>query len=165
MNTRPAPATVDGHASPEAGEPSSKEGYASSYSAPWYRQGKWRIIMLIGAIIIIGAIVGGAVGGTLASKNNKNNTVHSGPTTTLTSLPTTTTDDAQAGASTSVGGVLPPASSLPPNQNTSGAGALPTGNSVVGNPTPTHTPTVNSNNMNGLADSDPGSAPVGSRFD
>jgi len=86
MNARNK-ATVDGDASLEAATPPTKESYPS-YSVPWYRQGKWRIFMLIGGILIIGAIVGGVVGGTV-SKNNKNNKVPHGPTTTLNASLTT----------------------------------------------------------------------------
>lgn len=70
-------ATVDDHHSLEAGTPPSKEGY-TSYAVPWYRQGKWRAIMLVGGIIIVGAIIGGVVGGVLSSKHKNPSAVNSG---------------------------------------------------------------------------------------
>ena len=67
MSTR---AALGGHSGLEAGTFAAKEGYDPSHSVPWYRQEKWRIIMLIATIVIIGAVVGGGVGGTIASRNN-----------------------------------------------------------------------------------------------
>jgi hypothetical protein len=109
-------ATVDGHASLEAATPPTKESYPS-YSVPWYRQGKWRVFMLIGGILIIGAIVGGVVGGTV-SKKNKNN-AGSGPSTTLTVASSTPPDKAQTDDSP-----LQPGATPPP-QSTTGAAASP----------------------------------------
>ena len=132
MNARPPP-TVDGHTSLEAGTPPTKEAYVSSYSVPWYHQKKWRILMLLGGIILIGAIAGGIAGGILASKNNKSDT----PTSTTSSAANIPTENA------SPSGALPPGSSQPPVGSASGAETVPT---VTGGPpsglgsTPTPTP-------------------------
>ena len=112
MNARPPP-TVDGHTSLEAGTPPTKEGYVSSYSVPWYHQKKWRILMLLGGIILIGAIAGGIAGGILASKNNKSDT----------STPTTSANIPTQNANPS--GALPPGSSQPPVGSASGAETVP----------------------------------------
>ena len=60
---------VDGHVNLEIGLAATKESYDSSYSIPWYRQKKWRVITLVVGIIVIGASVGGAVGGIVAPNN------------------------------------------------------------------------------------------------
>jgi len=128
MNPRPTTATHDGHGSLETGVPPNKEGYISSLPpTPWYSRKRWRIALLIGAIIVIGAIVGGAVGGTVGSKNRTTTT------TTTTSGPVTLTlaTSLSAGAPsepTSANGALPSASSLPA-QSTGPFGAA---SSVVG---------------------------------
>ncbi|KAF9647263.1 hypothetical protein BDM02DRAFT_3117401 [Thelephora ganbajun] len=123
MNVRP-PATVDGHASIEAGVPPTKEGYSPSYSVPWHRQKKWRIFMLIGAIVVIGAVVGGAVGGTLGSKNNTSKGPSHGPSTV--SLPTSTgTSIVNAPAQSSAANGAPLPGSSPISVSTAGPGAIP----------------------------------------
>ena len=83
MNMR---AAVGGHNGLAAGILAAEEGYDSSNSVPWYRQEKWRIIMLIATIIVIGAVVGGGVGGTIASKTNSSTprSSHNRSSTTLT---------------------------------------------------------------------------------
>lgn len=92
MNAGNQSTAVDEHTSAEAVTPPNKEAY-TSYPVQWYRQGKWRIVMLIVGIIIIGAIVGGVVGGTVGK--NKKNTVH-GPSTTLSIGSPTSVDAAPA---------------------------------------------------------------------
>jgi len=76
---------------------------------PWHRQTKWRIAMLVGAVVVIGAIVGGAVGGTVG--HNKNNTdTSTGPTTASLPQPSTTNGPSVTGSpatSGSVGGGAP----------------------------------------------------------
>lgn len=109
MNARP-PATVDGHASVETGAPHTKEGYIAPYPVPWHRQKKWRVFMLIAAIIVIGATVGGAVGGTVGSKKHNNNIVTRPPTLTL---PSTTTTSFESSSSSSFN----PSSSLNPSSS------------------------------------------------
>jgi len=155
MNARTAP-TVDGHASLEAGVPPTKESYDSSYSLPWYRQKKGRIIILVVAIIIIGAVVGGAVGGTLASKNNDNS--NSGPSTVT--LPTSTSSSSIFNAPAESSADVPPppgggSSSTLPEPTSSGAGAV-TGTGLLGPPSPTP---ITGNNFNGL-DGNQGVAPI-----
>jgi len=116
MNARPP--TVDGHASLEAANPPTKESYDSSYSIPWYRQKKWRIIMFVAAILVIGAVVGGAVGGTVAS-NNKGPKPGGQITLSITS----------SGAPSATAAPLDPTSDLP----------LPPGSSSLPRPTGTST--------------------------
>lgn len=132
-----------GHSTGTEAAPSSKEALSRPYEPaeyeskpkPWHRQGKWRIAMLIGAIVVIGAIVGGAVGGTVGH-NSKNDT-STGPSTaslpvqstanvpTVSSNPDTgSSENGGAGASTSGGG----------------PGAGQTGNT----PSPTPTPGLDS---------------------
>ena len=151
MNARPV-ATVDGHTSLEAGVPPTKEGYVSPYSVPWYRQKKWRIFMLIGAIVVVGAAVGGAVGGTLGSKHSN---VVTGPKTMT--LPTSTSTPTSNGSaqSTSLNGIIPPESSLP-SGSISGANTVST--PTVAHPIPT--PRVNLGNVNDIADPGVVVAPV-----
>ena len=71
-------ATADGHASIEAPSPPTEKA-DFQHPKPWYRQGKWRVAMLVGAIVVIGAVVGGVVGGTVGHKNNNNNNLSNGP--------------------------------------------------------------------------------------
>jgi len=122
MNARTQTAR-DGNASLEAVTPPTKESYPS-YSVPWYRQGKWRVFMLVGAIIVIAVVVGGAVGGTVNHKsNNKISAPGTGPSTTLSEVPLPITSD------------NPIVSSLPPT-------STPLGPQLSSNssPTPTSTP-------------------------
>jgi len=159
MNARPT-TTVDGHTRPEAGTPTNanKEAYVSSYSVPWYRQKKWRILMLIGGILAIGAIVGGAVGGTLASKNNnKSDDSHgSGPSTVSVS--------STVGFTASVGGNTPLTTTTgtsPPASESSGGAIIASpgpGQGNTGQPAPT--PPVSDNLADGVVNSDPMVAPV-----
>lgn len=158
MNARPA-ATVDGHTSLEAGTPPTKEAYASSYPVPWYRKKKWRIVMFITAILIIGAIVGGAVGGTLASRNNTTNSPNSGNGPVTLTLSSTVTSTSGAPAQPTGEGAPPPGSSTPGIVTSSGPGAVPTGAGVPPSD-PDPTPPSDSNNVNGIADSGPMVAPV-----
>jgi len=158
MNPRPQAVTTDGHGSIETGVPPNKEGYISSHPpVPWYRQNRWRIAMLIGAIIVIGAVVGGAVGGTVGSKNRT--TTPSGPVTVV--LSSTTSTSVSSGApseSTTVNGAPPPASS-PLSASTGTGGAVST---VVGNnvrPSPSNIPAGNVN-LDDNADANRGVAPV-----
>ena len=145
MNARPA--TVDGHASLEAGKPPTKESYDSPYSVPWYRQKKWRIIMFVAAILVIGAVVGGAVGGTVAS-NNKGSKPNHGPSTVTLSSTTSSQGGSITGApldptTSSTTNLGPPqvgSSSLPSPGTSTGAGVISTvgGNINIAFPTPTH---------------------------
>lgn len=105
---------------PEGGPLSKEHSYQKGNFAfrplPWYRRGKWRIGILIGAIIIIGAVVGGAVGGTVGKhKTSTDISNPSGPvTSTITTgpainshpstTPSVTTSSAVAGASGQSGG-------------------------------------------------------------
>jgi hypothetical protein len=123
MNARPQ-ATVDGPASLEAASPPTKEGY-TSYSVPWYRQGKWRIFMLIAAIIVIGAVVGGVVGGTVGHKSNKS--VSPGPSTSH--LPSPSVGTSPGSANTQGVAPLPPQSSGSSSIN---SGVSPVATGAVG---------------------------------
>ena len=155
MNPRPPTAvTHDGHGSLETGVPPNKEGYISSHPpVPWYRQNRWRIAMLIGAIIVIGAVVGGAVGGTVGSKNRT--TTPSKPLTVVLSS-TSSTTTTPSGGSTVVNGAPPPASSqLPVNTSTGGAVSTQAG----GGARPSDIP-VGNVNLEGNADTNRGTAPV-----
>ena len=134
MNARP-PVTVDGHTSLEVGTPPTKEAYVSSYSVPWYRQTKWRILMLLGGILLIGAIAGGIAGGIIASKNKNNSSTPTPTSSSAANIPT---------ENTSATGALPPGSSQPPIGSASGAETVPTvtgpGNGLGSSPLPTTDP-------------------------
>jgi len=130
MNAR-TQATIDEHGPHEAGTPPNKETYPSSYSVPWYRQGKWRVLMLVVAVVIIGAVVGGVVGHVVSvnNRNNKSNAPKiptSNPSSSMsfdTSLvaPAQPTDGPQLSTFSSS------SSTPPPQLTTTGAAALPTG--------------------------------------
>lgn len=133
MNARPQP-TVDGHTSLEAGTPPTKEGYVSSYSVPWYHKKKWRILMLLGGILLIGAIAGGIAGGILASKNKNELVTSTSETPSTVNIPT---------VNASPTGALPPGSSQPPVGSASGAETVPTVTGGSGSLDPTPSPTPN----------------------
>lgn len=138
VNQKP-PTSALGHANgPEAGTSSSKEALDRTYKpaefdakpVPWHRQGKWRIAMLIGAIIVVAAVVGGAVGGTVhKNKNNTSSPASGGPSTA--SLPVaspTSTGGPAIGSNTLVS-----SSSLPPGgAPTGGAGTGATSSTPLG---------------------------------
>lgn len=157
MNARPAP-TVDGHTSVEVGTPPTKEGYISPYSVPWHRQKKWRILMFIGAILLVGAIAGGVAGGVVASKNRSKS-----PSTTPTSTtPTSTSSSFNAPLeSTSLNAALP-GSSQPPVASASGADTVPTPTGSGNSAGPSRVSTLNLGGDNFNDATDPGqvSAPV-----
>lgn len=102
-------------------------------SVPWHRQGKWRIAMLIAAIIVIGAVVGGAVGSTVGKHKNNTNT-STGPSTAV--LPSSTEPSGTGGPS-----IVPGSSSTPLLISSSSQGGAATGatgaptGGTVGNPT------------------------------
>ena len=123
MNPATQP-TVDGHAALESGTSAEKETYASSYTEPWYRQGKWRVFMLIAGIVIIGAIVGGVVGGVVSHNNKNNKSSGPGPSVTLSvaSVDTSIVSPAQP-----TEGPLLSTSSTPSPQSSTGAAAQPNG--------------------------------------
>jgi len=114
--TRKPPSNL-GHANGTEAVHSSKEALPRPYEPakydskpkPWYRQGKWRIAMLIGAVVVIGAVVGGAVGGTVGHNKNNTNT-STGPSTASIPEPTTVKGPSVTGSpqtSSSVGGGAP----------------------------------------------------------
>lgn len=158
MNPRPTTATVDGHASLETGVPPNKEGYISSHPpVPWYRKNKWRIAMLIGAIVVIGAVVGGAVGGTVGSKNRTTTTKPSGPVTlSLTSTSSSSVSTGGLGEATTANGVSVGSSQLP-GQSTGSGGAVPTTRGEIS--LPTNSP-VGNVNLEGTTDPGRGAAPI-----
>ena len=111
--------TADGHASIEAPSPPNKEGY-TPYSVPWYRQGKWRIAMLVGAIVIIGAVVGGVVGGTVGRKNSN---LSNGPSVSVTRTPVTVSVSSTSDGAVQATGPFGPTSTPLPPTTTGGAAA------------------------------------------
>lgn len=101
-------------------------------SVPWHRQGKWRIAMLIAAIIVIGAVVGGAVGSTVGKHKNNTNTSTGSSKAVLLSASSTEPSASGTGGSS----ILPVSSSTPlfsstSSQNGDATGA-PTGGTVTG---------------------------------
>ena len=134
MNARPRTAP-DEHTSLEAGASPTKEGYTPPYSVPWYRQGKWRITMLVAVIIVIGAIVGGVVGGVVGSKNRTSTSTASRPPTVV--LPTETPTESSTTVNTSTN--LVPLTSPPSAVSPSAVAPTPNqGTGInVGGPNPT----------------------------
>ena len=120
--TRP-PDTVNKAVYPEAGVPQTKGGHNLPHSAPWYRQEKWRIVMLVAAIVVIGAVVGGVVGFVIGSKDKtRNSTPQNGTEPSAVNLPlptSTVTIPASVVVLPPSTATLPPSTvSLPTSTNT-----------------------------------------------
>ena len=111
------------------------ESHDSSYSVPWYRQKKWRTIMLVVTIIVIVAAVGGAVGGTLASKNASSPESGQGIVRTVT-LPTSSIFTGVQGGSTTTTSSNPRA----PSTISEGSSTISDGPSTVSKGTSTQPP-------------------------
>jgi len=109
----------------EAAMQPSKEGFVAANGGgrshtPFLQSTKGKIIILIAAIVIVGAVVGGAVGGTVGKHKS-----HSFLATTTSGSPFTTTRNASASASTSASSAAS-ISSETQGQNTGAPGPVAT---------------------------------------